>query len=161
MTDKIPTCPKCNNRIYYFYNSDKYQCSECNYVYGKEFYVKTSSGELELAPKNNILEAKPDMSLLPLDLLEYEVRPYEYGLIKYSRNSWRKGFLQSVMLAASLRHIGDYKDKGQMFDPDAKEKANMDVHHIAAAIFCLRCVMDSIINHPELDDRYIREVKDE
>lgn len=157
MINHVSSCPDCGCSVYFFYNNENFQCRDCNKV-----YPKPGTGIQELAPKNNILEAKPDMSLLPLDLLEGLARAYEYGLVKpYPRNSWRKGFKQSVSLAAALRHITDYKDKGQMFDPDAKERANMDVYHIDMAIFNLLCVKDSILNHPELDDRYIREEKDE
>lgn len=155
----VPTCPKCTSLRYYFYNDENYQCYDCNTVYMKALF--SLPAKVNLAPKNNILEAKPDMSLLPLDLLEGLARTYEYGCIKYSRNSWRKGFKQSNMLAASLRHITDYKDKGQMFDIDAIERADMHIYHIDMAIFNLLCVKDSILNHPELDDRYIREEKDE
>jgi hypothetical protein len=48
-----------------------------------------------------------------------------------------------------------------MFDIDAIERADMHIYHIDMAIFNLLCVKDSILNHPELDDRYIREEKDE
>lgn len=109
------------------------------------------------APKNDKQEEKPDMSLLPLDLLEYETRPYQYGCKKYHRNSWRSGFKQSRMIAAALRHISDYWDKGEMFDTEAMGTTGIEVHHVTMAIFNLRCVMDSIINHPQFDDRYRKE----
>ena len=37
------------------------------------------------APKNNEQENKPDLSLLPFDVLELDARAYQYGLIKYSK----------------------------------------------------------------------------
>jgi len=58
------------------------------------------------APKNNIEEGKPRMSLLPLDLLsKYLVPAYEEGVKKYNRESWRDGFHTSIMIDSVLRHI--------------------------------------------------------
>lgn len=100
---------------------------------------------------------KPDMSLLPFDLLKKIVRPYEYGLVKYVRNNWRKGFDTSRSLAAAMRHISEWQDRGQEYDLDAYELCKMKVHHIEMVIFNLICILDAINNHPELVHNYIPE----
>jgi len=112
-------------------------------------------------PKNDAEENKPDLSLLPMDLLEEVAKAYEYGLTKYSRNSWREGFEQHRMQAAAMRHSADYWDKGELYDPDAMEKAGMEVMHPAMVIFNMLCIIDSIKNHPEFDTRYKKITKSE
>ncbi len=107
------------------------------------------------APKNDKEENKPDLSLLPLDLLSGLARAYEYGCHKYYRNSWRKGFQTSRTIAAALRHISNFWDEGLDLDFDALSDG-FEVHHIDMAIFNLLCVKDSIVNHPEFIDRYER-----
>lgn len=105
------------------------------------------------APKNTAQEGKPDLSLLPMDLLEGLARAYEYGCYKYSRNSWRKGFPQSEMIAASRRHDSDFWEKGEFFDKEAEE-AGFKVDHISMQIFNLLCVLDAELNHPQFCDRH-------
>jgi len=107
------------------------------------------------APKNNKEENKPDLSLLPLDLLAGLARAYEYGCFKYYRNSWREGFQTSSVIRAALSHISKFWDEGKDLDAEALE-AGFEVHHIDMAIFNLLCVKDAILNHPELVDRYER-----
>lgn len=107
------------------------------------------------ALKSEHIEKKPDLSLLPLDLLGIVTRAYEYGLVKYFRNNHRKGFETNRCIAAAMRHISDWNDRGQEYDKDAYEVAGMRVHHIGMAIFNLLCVLDSITNHPELVNNYI------
>ncbi len=112
------------------------------------------------APKNDGIEKKPDMSLLPMDLLEEVAKAYEYGLAKYSRNSWRGGFEQHKNQAAALRHAADYWDKGELYDQDAFDRRGMKVMHPAMVIFNMLCIIDSIKNHPELDTRHRKTKSD-
>jgi len=107
--------------------------------------------------KNDAIEDKPDLSLLPLDILAEVSKAYGYGTIKYKRNSHRGGFETHRMIAACLRHISEWNDKGQEYDKDAWEFANLKVHHLAMAIFNLICVLNSIMYKPELVDNYIPE----
>ena len=109
------------------------------------------------APKNNLIEQKPQGSLLPMDiLLEFLCPAYEEGLIKYSRESWRDGFPTSIMIDAALRHISKFFYEGEDFDPDAK-KIGVKKHHLAGAIFALLSILHTLKNHSSLDDR--RKVK--
>jgi hypothetical protein len=105
------------------------------------------------APKNNEQEDKPQMSLIPLDIeRDYTEPAYREGLIKYHRESWRKGFLATVMMDALQRHITKWFYEGEEYDPDA-EKLGVKKHHLGGAKFCLNCLCDMLKNHPELDDR--------
>jgi hypothetical protein len=106
-----------------------------------------------MAPKNHEQENKPQMSLIPLDIeRDYTEPAYREGLIKYHRESWRKGFLATVMMDALQRHITKWFYEGEEYDPDA-EKLGVKKHHLGGAKFCLNCLCDMLKNHPELDDR--------
>lgn len=105
------------------------------------------------APKNNERENKPQPSLIPLDLLIKILEPaYREGLIKYRRESWREGFHTTVMMDAALRHLADHFHKGEDFDPDAK-KLGVNKTHLGGALFSILCMADTMLHHPELDNR--------
>jgi len=105
------------------------------------------------APKNNEKEGKPDAGLLPLDILLKVLCPaYAEGLIKYWRESWRMGFPISVMYAATLRHLSAFFHDKEDYDPDA-EKLGIKKLHLAGALFSIICMCDTLLNHPELDNR--------
>lgn len=103
------------------------------------------------APKNNIQEGKPKVSLLPMDILiKYLVPAYEEGITKYGRESWRDGFHTSIMIDAALRHIGEFFWNKCDIDSDS----STNKHHLAGAIFSLLCILQSLDKHPDLDDRF-------
>lgn len=105
------------------------------------------------APKNNLAENKPQMSLIPDDILRDFLEPaYREGLIKYYRESWRGGFPLSVMMDALKRHMTSFFYDGEDFDKDS-EKHGVIKHHLGGALFCILCMCDTVKNHPELDDR--------
>ena len=98
------------------------------------------------------------MAYLPMDLLEEVARAYEFGGKKgYPRNSWRDGLSISRLVAASRRHDADFWDKGETFDRQAKEEYGMKVYHSAMVIFNQLCILDALINHPELDNRRLNQ----
>ena len=101
------------------------------------------------APKNNKSEKKNEMSLIPFDILSKMLYPaYKEGVEKYERESWRKGFKQSVLMDACLRHLTSFFYDREDFDKDCPEK-----HHLGAAVFCLVSMYHSWENFPEFDDR--------
>ena len=111
----------------------------------------------DYAPKNNEAENKQQMSLIPLDVIADMLCPaYEEGLEKYHRESWRKGFKQSVMMDACQRHLRKFFYEKEDFDPEYPEK-----HHLGAALFCIISMYNSWKNHNELDDRHDGDGKDE
>ncbi len=108
-----------------------------------------------LAPKNNVIEGKPDLSLLPMDLLEeYLVPAYQEGLLKYRRESWRLGFPVSVMMAAAMRHMVKFFWHRESWDPDATA-LGIKKHHLAGAIFSLLAILWTlkVRGGGNLDDR--------
>ena len=113
------------------------------------------------APKNNVQENKSQMSLIPLDILSDILVPtYMEGLIKYSRESWRKGFLMSTMMDSAQRHLSDFFYKGEDYDPDA-QKLGINKTHLGGVLFSILCMADTFLNHPELDDRKIKKEMEE
>jgi hypothetical protein len=119
---------------------------------GRRKALKEMSGD---GLKNDLHEGKPNLALLPMDVLGKVARAYEYGLKKYRRNSWRKGFKTDRMIAAALRHISQWNDRGQEYDKDAYDSEGMRVHHIAMAVFNLLCVMHTIDKWPDKVNNFI------
>lgn len=108
---------------------------------------------MKTAPKNNVAEGKPRVSLLPMDvLIRHLVPAYEEGVQKYARESWRDGFYVSVLIDAALRHIADFYYLGRDADPDSPTGK----HHLAGAIFSLLSVLHTLDTRPDLDDRFAR-----
>ena len=107
------------------------------------------------APKNNVQEDKHDMAELPLDLLTELLCPaYKEGTQhKYYRNSWRKGFKMSVMMAACLRHLTKFFYFGEVWDKETLEKYGIKKHHLGAAIFCIISLYNDWKHNPQNDDR--------
>jgi hypothetical protein len=108
---------------------------------------------LNRAPKNTALENKPKPSLIPFDIcIEYDEPAYQEGLIKYYRESWRKGFPISEMYDAAVRHLEQFFYHMQDYDPDAA-KLGIKKHHLAGARFSIACMLQTLRDHPEMDDR--------
>ena len=106
------------------------------------------------APKNNKEENKPQPTLIPIDvLIDYLEPAYREGLIKYYRESWRRGFWVSDMIDAAIRHINAFFYEKEDLDPDAG-KLGIVKHHLAGAIFSLICILQTLEKHPHLDDRF-------
>jgi len=98
--------------------------------------------EKAYAPKNDVTDKKLDLSLIPMDVVGEElVKAYAEGVLKYERDSWRKGFDFSTMIAAARRHIDAFWDKGEDLDSCAVKDFGIDKHHLAGAMFCLVSIM--------------------
>jgi hypothetical protein len=105
------------------------------------------------APKNTAQENKPKPSLIPFDIcMEYDEPAYQEGLIKYYRESWRKGFPISEMYDACQRHLKAFFYEMQDYDQDAA-KLGIKKHHLAGARFSIACMLQTLRDHPEMDDR--------
>lgn len=57
-------------------------------------------------------EGKPKLGLVPPLLTHHLARVYEYGLTKYSLDSWQEFELEDAreLIHAALRHIDEYRD---------------------------------------------------
>lgn len=85
--------------------------------------------------------------------MEFLPPAYEEGLIKYERESWRRGFKVSKMFEAATRHLIAFQYYGENLDPEAIEKFGIEKHHLAGAIFSLLSILHTMKYRPELDDR--------
>jgi len=120
----------------------------------KGFKVGAGGG----APKNDAQEDKPMMHLIPMDLLAHFLEPaYREGLIKYYWESWRKGFSISRMISGLRRHEEAFYHRGEDLDPDAVA-LGINKHHLGGMLFCVLCMCDTVMNHPEMDDRPIKRM---
>lgn len=86
----------------------------------KHYLTEDSKVELvDTVKTNNAVkydQGKPDLSLVPAPAMEAMARALAYGETKYGRYNYCKGFTDTRMLSACLRHIfqylnGENKDK--------------------------------------------------
>jgi len=114
---------------------------------------------IECGLKNHLEEGKPQMSLLPLDLLTELLEPaFAEGLLKYERESWRKGFPASVMMNAALRHLSKFYYEREDYDKETKERYDIDKYHLGSVIFCCIAMYNSLeIDKERFDDRPVIE----
>ena len=89
---------------------------------------------------------KPDLSLIPMCLLEDEARVWQHGAKKYEKNNWVRGQNWSIPLASALRHLAKWQ-AGQDNDDESGES------HIAHAIANLHMITLYIRTHKGGDDR--------
>lgn len=134
------------------------ECSQCE----NNSLVSTKNGTFcegcgfrieDATPKRatKFKEGKPDLSLLPLDILSGLARTYEAGMLKgYDRSDWRNGFPPSELVAAALRHLSKFWDEGVHWDEEILEKFDFKSHHIDMAIFNLVALKNTLLNHPNL-----------
>ncbi len=105
---------------------------------------------MKTAPKNNQIEGKPHPSLIPMDILMNHLCPaYDEGLKKYYRESWRLGFPVSVSFDAMQRHAIHFFYFGEDIDPDSTTMK----HHLSGVIFNAICILNTLEQRPDLDDR--------
>lgn len=111
-----------------------------------------TEGENGAAPK--IVKDKPQPTLLPMDILLEFVEPaYQEGVIKYVRESWRRGFKILDIMDALERHKIKFM-AGEDLDPEAVEVYGVQKTHLAAMVFCCLSALHTLKYHPELDNRF-------
>lgn len=60
------------------------------------------------APKDDA--GKPQLSMIPYEALVQVARVFEFGSMKYQRDSWRKGIAEQRLIDAALRHLHKFAD---------------------------------------------------
>lgn len=91
-------------------------------------------------------KGKPQLSLVPVELLEGAARALEHGVRKYGRNNFKGGLEWSRLVDATLRHLYAFAHKE---DIDA-ESGNHHLDHAAASIGML---LHHVKNGVGKDDR--------
>jgi hypothetical protein len=98
---------------------------------------------------------KHDNQKIPLDYNPPEfqkgaARAFAFGAGKYGRWNWTGGISTSRLYGALLRHLLAWFWEGT---PDAES----GLSHLDHAAASLAMLMDTLVRHPELDDRPCRD----
>lgn len=96
-------------------------------------------------------QGKPPMSLLSTTALVEIAKVLEFGKNKYSANNWRSGFNWSRLLDSAMRHLTAFND-GEDKDPES------GLSHLAHLGCCILFLLEFEQTHPELDDRYKKNI---
>lgn len=86
--------------------------------------------------------------LIPVGALAELARLYGKGAEKYAENNWRRGYDYSLSYAALQRHANLWWS-GEDDDPET------GLSHMAAVAWHAFTLMTLLVEHPELDDRYV------
>lgn len=92
-------------------------------------------------------DKKPKMSLLAPKGLELEAMVMTFGAKKYGDHNWRNGIAISRYISATLRHINKFNE-----GIDLDEESG--ISHLAHARANLGMALQTLEEHPNLDDRY-------
>lgn len=90
---------------------------------------------------------KPPLAYIPKAALYAEGEAFAFGAKKYESWNYKNGLLISRTLSAALRHIAQFLD-GQNNDNES------GVNHLGCARANLGMALDTLANHPEMDDRW-------
>ena len=90
---------------------------------------------------------KPKVSLIPYSALREEAYGMEYGVLKYSRDDWRKGMKLTRVAESTIRHMFNWLET-ETYDLES------GLHHLANARASLGILIELLKTKPELDDRH-------
>ena len=91
--------------------------------------------------------------LIPIGPLNQLAELYGKGAEKYDEHNFRKGYEWSKSYAAAMRHMTAFWN-GEDIDPE------MGLPHVICATFHMFALVEFMAEHPEFDDRYVRELKE-
>jgi hypothetical protein len=118
------------------------QCDEVLKIVAEENTVRpfpTEGGQHKDAGKRRY-------DLIPQVALDAEADVMTYGAAKYGRDNYQRGIRISRLVASLLRHVYDFKAK-----KDTDKESGLPA--LAHARCCIGMIMDTLVRHPELDDR--------
>ena len=93
-------------------------------------------------------QGKCRLAMIPLDCHKWEADGFAYGSSKYSKDNWRKGMLISEQMDSLFRHLNAFYNENTDIDEES------GVHHLGLAQCNLAMIINTLNNHPEMDDRY-------
>lgn len=100
----------------------------------------------EKANKNDIIDNKNMLQLIPSLAIERIGEVFTYGARKYSGWNWAKGIEYSRLYGALQRHMNAWY-RGENKDPETGKS------HLAHAGCCLMMLLELEELRPDLDDR--------
>lgn len=90
---------------------------------------------------------KQPLAYIPKAALEAEAQAFAFGAKKYDPWNYKHGIAVTRTLSAALRHIFQFIE-GEDFDSES------GAHHLGSARANLGMCLDTLANHPGLDDRF-------
>lgn len=97
---------------------------------------------------------KIPLDLLPQDALDEIGRVLAFGEKKYATANWAKGIEMRRLIAAAMRHIGQFNN-GEDIDKES------NTSHLANAACNLMFAIWMYKNRPDLDNRWVKTLKKE
>ena len=113
---------------------------------------KKASAAAAKSPGLTFDDGKSPLALLPKLPLELVADVFGKGASKYAMHNWRAGIQVTRNLSCALRHIFAYNE-GEDLDPE------LGTNHLANAIVRLMFVIETAATHPEMDDRYLGNLR--
>jgi hypothetical protein len=95
---------------------------------------------------------KPPLAYIPKAALWAEGMAFKHGALKYDKFNYKNGLEVTRTISAALRHIMQFLD-GENLDEES------GAPHLGCARANLAMALDTLANHPELDDRFRKEKK--
>lgn len=90
---------------------------------------------------------KPPLAYIPKAALYAEGDAFAFGAKKYDSWNYKHGIKVSRTLSAAIRHIMQFLD-GEDHDQES------GAHHLGCSRANLAMALDTLANHPEMDDRF-------
>ena len=96
-------------------------------------------------------EDKPDLTLIPYEVMAAMARGLMFGVQKYSRNNYTRGLSHTRLVASIQRHLAKWAS-GATYDKDAEQRG-WKLTHVDLAASGMAMIHCNVGRHPELDDR--------
>lgn len=118
-----------------------------------EYYKSVLQREHPANDRNNVEvgvkfdQDKPALAYIPKAALYAEGQAFAYGAKKYGSWNYKNGIGVSRTLSAAIRHIYQFLS-GEDVDVES------NVNHLGCARANLAMALDTLENHPDMDDRF-------
>jgi hypothetical protein len=99
---------------------------------------------------------KPNIALIPPEVIEEVATVFGFGAEKYGANNWRDDGDKTVWsrtYSSLQRHLNSFW-QGEDLDPESKQR------HLAHACTQLMILMIHTREHPEMDNRYKKDTNE-
>jgi len=141
MTNLPKKCPLCWRTDPWIRDMDSkekvFVCSGCNTKFNEYLPI---TGAIKSDTE------KPDMSLLPPEVLIEVAKVFSFGAAKYSADNWRLGFKYRRLIAAGMRHRN-------AFNAGEDNDLESGINHLAHSIACDMILLAQVILELGIDDR--------
>ena len=105
------------------------------------------------ADKNDLIDNKPDYSLIPKVFMDQVSYAMMAGRDKYGEFNYTKGHSIRQLTAAAVRHI-KLIESGEDLDKDLCDRTGKNVHHAAAVCANMLMLLHQLELNTSEDDRF-------